>query len=170
MLCGSQATNQELVRQIQWSWVAHLACHGHNGVAEFESMRLLLSDGDFTLEDVRALPALRSRLVFLSARQTGQPDLRRVPDEMVGLPIALVSAGAAAVVSTLWPIDDRVTAMLVGRLYGKLAAMLTRGEPDDVPVAMNRAQRWLRGRVSDRSARTGPSAWDGLAVCPRGDA
>ena len=79
------------------------------------------------LDQLLRLPELRARLVVLSACQTGQVDTTRASDEMLGMPLAFLQAGACTVVSTLWPVDDRVTAMLVGRFYEELAAELGRG-------------------------------------------
>ena len=35
------------------------------------------------------------------------------------------------------------TAKLIDRMYRELARMIAAGEPDDVPLALHRAQRWL---------------------------
>ena len=116
-------------------------------------MRLLLSDGDVTLEQLLQLPELRARLVVLSACQTGQVDIMRASDEMLGMPLAFLQAGACAVVSTLWPIDDRVTAMLVGRFYEELATEIGVDGRGDVAAALARAQRWLRSLTGEQARR-----------------
>lgn len=136
---GADASRDALLRELPKSWITHLACHGTNDWAEFEAMRLLLADGDITLRDLGDLPVLPSRLIFLSACQTGHADVNRYSDEMIGLPYSLLASGVAAVVSTLWPIDDHVTARFVERFYRELA-----DAHDDVPLALHRAQLWLR--------------------------
>ena len=146
---GADATREALLAELPHSWLTHLACHGTNDWVEFEAMRLLLSNGDVTLDDLRELPFLQSRLVFLSACQTGHADVDRLSDEMIGLPYALLAGGAAAVVSTLWPIDDQVTARLVERFYAELAGLSEDGEQDDIPLALQRAQQWLRTTTRD---------------------
>ncbi len=166
------ATRAELGRLIPDCWIAHFACHGQNNAMQFESARLLLADGDLTIADLRRLPPFGARLVVLSACQTGQVDFGRLADDMIGLPAALLATGAAAVVGTLWPVDDRATALLVGRFYDELAAMLSRGEPDDAALALSRAQRWLRtattaelrGRAAadDRRPYRDPYYWAGF--------
>ncbi|MDY7090141.1 MAG: CHAT domain-containing tetratricopeptide repeat protein [Actinomycetota bacterium] len=144
VLLADEATKEALLRELPGCRYAHLACHGFNDWTEFASMRLLLTGGDVTLDDLRALPPLGARLVFLSACQTGQADLRGLSDDAIGLPFALLTAGAAAVVSTLWPVHDRVTALFAGCFYRELAAMRRRGEPEDVALALQRSRRWLR--------------------------
>jgi CHAT domain-containing protein len=157
---GADATRAELLRTAPGSWIVHLACHGHNDVMRFEAMRLLLSDGDLTLDELRAMPPLRTRLVTLSACQTGHSDLVRLSDDMIGLPATFLAGGAAAVLGTLWPVHDRATALLVARLYEELAGMIQRNEPDDVPLALNRAQSWLRST----SAYGDPAFWASFYV------
>ncbi len=148
---GADATREALLHDLPQSWITHLACHGTNDWIEFSAMRLLLAGGDVTLADLAGLPVLPSRLVFLSACQTGHADLYRLSDEMIGLPYSILAGGAAAVVSTLWPIDDRITARLVGRFYAELAAMVADGR-EDVPLALHRAQQWLRAQgIAERA-------------------
>lgn len=127
VLLAEKATREAVLRELPDCRYAHLACPG-------SSTRLLLTGGDVTVDDVRALPPLRARLVFLSG-------CRAAPD---GLPFELLRAGAAAVVSTLWPVDDRVMALLAGSFYRELAAMRRRGEPEDVALALQRSRLWLR--------------------------
>jgi CHAT domain-containing protein len=153
VLVGSAARTETVLDGLPACWVTHLACHGTNNVLEPQAMRLLLSDGDITLEQLLQLPELRARLVTLSACQSGQVDTARACDEMLGMPLAFLQAGACAVVSTLWPIDDRVTAMLVGRFYEELAMEIGVDGRGDVAAALARAQRWLRSLTSEQARR-----------------
>ena len=153
VLEGPAARTDTVLDRLPACWVAHLACHGTNNVLQPETMRLLLSDGDVTLGQLLQLPELRARLVVLSACQTGQVDTARASDEMLGMPLAFLQAGACTVVSTLWPIDDRVTAMLVGRFYEELATEMGADGRGDVAAALARAQRWLRSLTSEQARR-----------------
>ena len=110
-------------------------------------------DGEVTLDRLLQLPELRARLVVLSACQTGQIYTTRVSDEMLGMPLAFLQAGACAVVCTLWPIDDRVTAILVGRFYEELATEIGLDGRGDVAAALARAQRWLRSLTIQQARR-----------------
>jgi len=44
-----------------------------------------------------------------------------IPYDWVGLTRAFLHAGAARVVATLWPVEDRATARLMERFYQELA-------------------------------------------------
>jgi CHAT domain-containing protein len=64
----------------------------------------------------------------------------------VGLPAGFLQAGIPQVVGTLWPVNDRSTALLVTRCYeyhlrGDPAIGLP---PQPVAAALRLAQRWLR--------------------------
>jgi CHAT domain-containing protein/tetratricopeptide (TPR) repeat protein len=153
VLAGSAATIDEVLGRLPDCWVAHLACHGTSDVFDPQATRLLLSDGDLTLERLLQLPELRARLVVLSACQSGHVEIRDISDEMLGMPLALLQAGAGTVVSTLWPIDDRVAAMLVGRLYEELADEFSADGCGDLAAALARAQRWLRSLTREEARR-----------------
>ncbi len=64
--------------------------------------------------------------MVLSACQTGLGSgaLDDVPagDDWVGLVRAFLSAGADHVLATLWPVEDRTTAVLMKNFYRELAA------------------------------------------------
>jgi CHAT domain-containing protein len=79
------------------------------------------------------------RLVTLSACETGITDVHQSPDEFLGLPAGLLQAGAPAVVSTLWPVNDLSTMLLMGRFYqGHVGGGLA------LASALRAAQLWLR--------------------------
>jgi CHAT domain-containing protein len=69
---------------------------------------------------------LNARLLVLSACQTalGSGAIADVPagDDWVGLVRAFLGAGAQNVIATLWPVEDRSTARLMGQLYQRLHA------------------------------------------------
>ncbi len=68
-------------------------------------------------------------------------------DELLGLARAVLAAGAAGVVVTLWAVDDVSSALLMGRFYERL---LAGGDP---ATALHDAQQWLRALDRD-GART----------------
>jgi CHAT domain-containing protein len=93
----------------------------------------------------------------MSACETGLVDPGDLADEYIGLPGGFVLAGAPAVVSSLWKVDDLSTALLMERFYENLL----RGDPDEdsdigspLPPAeaLRRAQIWLRDKVTARQA------------------
>jgi tetratricopeptide (TPR) repeat protein len=98
----------------------HLAAHG---VARLDAPLfsfLRLADGHLTALDCFELD-LDCSLVTLSACESGR-GVVAAGDEQVGLPRALLYAGARAVLHTLWRIDDRVTRAIMDRFYRELEA------------------------------------------------
>lgn len=76
---------------------------------------LVAHDEVLTVEQLsRSRVALR--LAVLSACETGMPGAR-VPNEVVGLPTALVQAGGCGVVASLWPVPDESTSRLMDHFY-----------------------------------------------------
>ena len=120
--------------------VLHFAGHGaFNAGAPLDSGLLLADGAMLTLRQVRDTAALDSaRLVVLSACQTGLTDFRELPDEVIGLPAGFLAAGAAGVVGSLWPVDDRSTALLMTNFHRRMLAGASPAE------ALRAAQLWLR--------------------------
>jgi CHAT domain-containing protein len=81
----------------------------------------------------------RPRLVVLSACESGLHDIKRTPEEFVGLPGAFMTVGAAAVLGTLLPVDDRATALLTARFFE-----LHLRQAKSPAAALREAQLWLR--------------------------
>jgi hypothetical protein len=83
---------------------------------EIMRMAELWSAGDIMVGEVLS----GCGLAVLSACESGSAQLSGTVDEYAGLPAAIGLAGAATVVSTLWPIDDALTALHVDLLYEAL--------------------------------------------------
>ncbi|MEW5987601.1 MAG: CHAT domain-containing tetratricopeptide repeat protein [Chloroflexota bacterium] len=103
----------------------HLATHGDFRPDNPLFSGLVLADGWLTTLDIFSL-RLPVSLVTLSACQTGQHVVGG-GDELLGLMRAFLSAGAASLALTLWAVEDRSTARLMERFYGRLAAGWTKG-------------------------------------------
>ncbi len=117
----------------------HFACHGSAAVFAPEEVGIKLSDGLFTAADLAAVGGLNTRLTVLSACQTAVPDIAHQPGEATSTSTALLLAGSASVVATLWPVDDAATAMLMIKFYEEhLEGALSPAG------ALRRAQLWLR--------------------------
>ena len=76
---------------------------------------------------------------LLSACETGITDSRSLGDEYIGLPSGFIYAGASAVISSLWPVSDLATSILMIKLYQNL-----KQDSQHVDVALNQAQQWFR--------------------------
>ena len=84
-----------------------------------------------------------AEMVVLSACRTAVGPQAR-DDGPEALPLGFLVAGASSVISTLWSIDDRSTALLMGDFYERLLA----GETDRL-AAFTAARRALREAYPD---------------------
>jgi tetratricopeptide (TPR) repeat protein len=159
----ADATLADVLREARGRTHLHFACHGEYDWDDPMRSALLLARGDrLTLAAAIARLDLRGvRLVTLSACETGMTDVRRSPDEYVGLPAGFLQAEAPAVVSTLWAVDDFSTLLLMERFYELQAAGGL-----SPSRALAGAQTWLRdatnaelgprlGRLRDRAENAG---------------
>jgi CHAT domain-containing protein len=140
VLAGNEATPAALMRAVRGATHVHFACHGFFSWRDAKRSGLKLA-GDATLEVTEFMsPRVdlgATRLVSLSACESGLSDYARLPDEYLGLPSALLLAGAPTVVSTLWAVQDCCTSLLMSEFYRKLLS------GDDAAQALAGAQRWL---------------------------
>ena len=98
----------------------HFSCHGAFNMQQPLSSALYLAGIDtLTLRDLLdgGLDLSAARLAVLSACQTGITDFQNVPDEAIGFPAGFLQAGVPGVISTLWPVMDISTALLLARFY-----------------------------------------------------
>lgn len=115
----------------------HLACHGQASLNPTET-GVLLSDG--LLEAAQMGGAdLKARLVVVSACQSATADTVRNPEELFSMGTAILSAGAATVIASLWPVDSEATALLMTKLYEEM--MVVGFGP---AASLRQAQLWLR--------------------------
>ncbi len=96
----------------------HFACHAQFRADSPRFSALHLHGEALTADLVEGL-ALPACTVVLSACDTGRADTG-ASAEMVGLVRAFLVAGAARVLASLWPVDDRVTADFMARFYARL--------------------------------------------------
>jgi CHAT domain-containing protein len=126
----------------------HFAAHAIVDDRRPDRTRVALAGGDLTLSDIREAN-LTAELVTLSACETALG--RQVRGEgVIGLPHAFLSAGARAVVVTLWRVRDRTAAEFMGEFYRAVAA-------GSGPAEALRAvrQRWS----AENTGRSKPAAW-----------
>jgi CHAT domain-containing protein len=117
-LLNEQATITELRRHAPEVDALHLACHAHFRADNPFFSSLQLADGWFTVRDAGKL-RLRCDLVTLSACETGLNAIAP-GDELIGLARGFFSAGAPAIVLSLWTVDDEATAQLMHEFYRQL--------------------------------------------------
>jgi CHAT domain-containing protein len=113
--------------------VMHLATHGFLDEERPRASFLVLSDGLLVADELyRFDPGVRLGLVVMSACRTGLGGAH--PDSVIGLANAFLIAGAQSVVSTLWRIQDDVTATMMAAFYRRLV------HGDDVAGALRSSQ------------------------------
>ena len=128
----------------------HIAGHGRFESSHPRFSAICLGQTSLLAHDLSDMD-LHLDLVTLSGCETGRK-LRIGGDELLGLPRALIGAGARAVLASHWPVDDADAASFMADVYGELAAgRSARG-------AVAQAQRALR----QRSAQ--PLSWAAFSL------
>ncbi len=142
VLSGEMATAEAVIEALPGKTHVHFAAHGRYDWRDVMRSWLALAD-DSRLTTGRIVSTDVDlggvQLVVLSACETGLRDVRRAPDEFLGMPSAFIEGGARGVICALWSIDDLSTALLFGEFYRRHL-----GLGEDVAAALQGAQRWLR--------------------------
>jgi CHAT domain-containing protein len=137
-LIGPEARYRTVRERLASAAVIHLATHGIvDGLSPLGSSILLADGATLTVAELLSL-RMAADLVVLSACQTGT-GTSPGGEELLGLARGLLAAGARAAVVSLWPVDDRATAVLMERFHHLYRR--TR----DAASALRDAQLWLRG-------------------------
>lgn len=146
-LVGAVATADAVLEEAPRASIVHLACHGRFSESMPNASGLRLGDRWLSVREL--LDArLQARLVLLAGCETGRAALEP-GDEAVGLPRAVLAAGAAAVLVSLWPVDDAAAAELMVDLHRRLAA-----SPERRPSALVR-----ESMLAAKERRPHPSMW-----------
>jgi CHAT domain-containing protein/tetratricopeptide (TPR) repeat protein len=157
-LVGAEAIQAAVATGAEAATYLHFACHGEYSPRDPLESALQLADGLVTLRAIAASAALPgTRLAALSACETGMTESQDAPDEYVGLPSAFLTAGAAAVLATLWAVDDLSTALLAGAFY-----RFHRVDGLTPAAALRAAQRWLRAATAEELGLA--AVWEALGT------
>jgi CHAT domain-containing protein len=153
---GPEASVERLTTQSAGCAVLHIAAHGAVRLDVPNASFVQLADGPLHPTDVLELDLRGCRLVTLSACETG---LGRMSggDEQIGLARAFGFAGAAAVLSTLWRVDDASTFAFMDCFYRHLAMAITPTE------ALRMAQLTFL-RDDNHAFRAHPYFWAGFQL------
>ncbi|GCF08497.1 CHAT domain-containing tetratricopeptide repeat protein [Dictyobacter arantiisoli] len=139
-----RATRERLLAALKSRWIVNVCCHGIFDTQDFlQSALLLAGKGRITMaEMLNHLADLRGvRLLLLSACQTALLDLQGARDEAHSLAVAMLQAGAQAVIAAQWAVDDKATYLLMVRFVQEWFPHLEQEPP---VMALTRAQTWLR--------------------------
>jgi len=118
------ATKERLLARAPQSDLVHIAAHAEVDEVDplYSVIRLARTEkgpGDLEAHEVYRLDLTRTRLVSLSACDTGLGRVSR-GDELWGFTRSFLSAGTPALLVSLWPVEDESTARLMGRFYEEL--------------------------------------------------
>jgi CHAT domain-containing protein len=133
---SSRATKENIIELSREPSIFHYCGH-----ADFEGLYLHgRSDGSecFGVKDIfKDLYLPNTYLATLSACESGIT-LPSGVDEFIGIPSAFLYAGAATVVSSLWPVSDISTNLLMRKMYDALREGKGKAE------SLREAQLWLK--------------------------
>jgi CHAT domain-containing protein len=118
---GNTATVDQASTAITTATLAHFACHARTTAADPLMNSLILAGDEPLFADDIARLASVNRLTVLSACDTAAPGTTHA-DEGLGLPGALLAAGSAGIVASLWSVGDDATARLMATLAEHLHA------------------------------------------------
>ena len=138
VLDGGTEQKAALLHRLAAATVLHVACHASLDKKNARNLTLQMIDGGWSTSEVwvDADRLEHVELVTLSACASGLVDLTgQTASEFVGIPAGFLLAGARSVLSSLWPIDDLPTALLMDRFYRALLGL------DDPVRALREAQR-----------------------------
>lgn len=128
VLIGEDVDESALkARRLSAYRIVHFACHGDLDEAYPLRSSLILTaregsddDGFLQAREIYGLK-LDAELVVLSACQTGRGRLER-SEGLLALARPFFVAGAQAVIASLWPLNDRSSAVFMGAFYRELAS------------------------------------------------
>ncbi len=146
---GAEATRQAVIDGLGHADVVHLAMHAvfessdplNSALLVAPQVKLLLRD----LLNPQLVSLKGVRLAVLSACQSGLVSPNRMPEEAVGLFGALLAAGAAGVVGSLWSVYDFSTSLLMEAFTQHYLQ-----QNQEPALALHNATRWLRGLPDER--------------------
>ncbi len=135
LVCRDPATSTDL-RGAVAPELLHIAAHGRIRPEAPLFSQLDLADGPLLLADALGLRLHGTRLVTLSACDSGTRPERG--GALLAISGAFLLAGASCALASLWPVEDEATRLLMGAFYG----LAQRGAT--LPQALQQAQAQLR--------------------------
>jgi len=136
--------------------VVHIASHFRFQPGDASELFLLLGDGGhLTLEELSRHPGLFAgvEILTLSACDTALAGVESRGGELAGLGALAQREGAAAVLATLWPVEDRSTAELMARFYRQAGPGRSKSEAlREAQLALLQGEGRVGGDGTRRSA------------------
>lgn len=110
---------------------------GHGDIVAGVGAGLRFPCGYLTTDEILRCQALTRRFALVASCWSAAIAPQQ-PDEVLGLPRALLEIGFQGVVASLWPVDDRAAFLLVLKFLAGVGIGLSG------PESLSRARRWLR--------------------------
>jgi CHAT domain-containing protein/predicted negative regulator of RcsB-dependent stress response len=122
---GAAATKTQFRDVASRAPLMHVAAHAEaDQIDPLYSRILLANEGGrqnfLEAHEILGLPMQGNALVTLSACESGLGRIAK-GDEVLGFTRSFLSAGTSSLISSLWPVSDDATAILMGTLYAELA-------------------------------------------------
>ena len=162
ILRGSDATAGAILTAMRDYDIVHIATHASMNWRFPLYSTIQCHDRGVELHEILNL-SLKAGLVVLSACESGLSvgAVGSIPagHDLVSLPRAFLSAGAARVVVSLWRVEDESTGLLMQEFYQNL--IVPQDAPPDKPLfslALNQAQR-ARIEAGRRDGKNHPFFW-----------
>jgi tetratricopeptide (TPR) repeat protein len=89
-------------------------------------------------------------LICLSACETGINESTEIIKEYIGLSSAFLASGSDYIVSSLWRVPDRVTALLFVKFYSLLTSPSNASSQIEVSSLLRQSQFWIRDLTIDK--------------------
>lgn len=144
LLTRRKATASRLIELLPSATHLHIASHAWADVSVPWRSSVRLADGDISAASLFVRISGDLQLATLSGCETGVSEMGRSPQERTGLTAAFLGGGCRAVVSSVWPMDDLSSCILMAESYRRL---LVEGQP--VEEAIRGAAEWLRTATRD---------------------
>jgi hypothetical protein len=155
VLAHEQASREAVLDALPAHRLAHLICHGRSDpVSPLNSHLLFSNDEQLRVEDLLEHDLSSLRLAVLAACESASASTH-LPEAVVSLPAALLSAGAGGVLGTLWEADDDTTALMMAVFYRNLANQ--KGGSADPARALTGAQIWMRDSTNAMKTEAFPA-------------
>lgn len=142
LLLGAEATVDRVREAIAGARIVHFACHGRYSSSAPLASGLRMADRWMTVRDIASM-RLAAELVCLSGCETGCTSISE-GDELLGLLRGFLSAGAGAILATLWSSTDTSTTRLMTEFHGALQDATGHGAELRPAAALRAAQITLR--------------------------
>ncbi|MEG4542470.1 CHAT domain-containing protein [Microcoleus sp. Aus8_D2] len=136
---SNAATKTAIIQALKTNQgIFHYTGHAYHNTEKSEASALILTSGEeLTLTDILQLNFVNYYLICLSACETGFTKTGELIDEFVGIASGFLPE-TNYVISTLWRVDERSSALLTIYFYQLLQQGI---QP---PAALQQAKDWLR--------------------------